>query len=231
MGVLGVRMGVWVVWSVWGCGGPIGVWGCWGSYWCLGVLLLLLGRGCSMWGCRACGGGVAVPPQQLCVCVCLYVCMSVCVYVRLSVCMSVCVCVCGVRRAVSLCGSVLCVALLFLTCWFYALPALCMAAMLYKYVQFCGSVRPPKPSPPQPPTRLYWFPPLITPPPPFPLSLLSDPTARPPSGVRGCGGCSSAPPAWRCSAWRGSREPPAAGGQTPQPPHTHPVGADPVGNP
>ena len=151
MGVLGVRMGVWVVWSVWGCGGPIGVWGCWGSYWCLGVLLLLLGRGCSMWGCRACGGGVAVPPQQLCVCVCLYVCMSVCVYVRLSVCMSVCVCVCGVRRAVSLCGSVLCVALLFLTCWFYALPALCMAAMLYKYVQFCGSVRPPKPSPPQPP--------------------------------------------------------------------------------
>ena len=114
-----------------GAGGSIGVWGCWGSYWCLGVLLLLLGRGCSMWGCRACGGGVAVPPQQLCV--------------------SVCVCVCGVRRAVSLCGSVLCVALLFLTCWFYALPALCMAAMLYKYVQFCGSVRPPKPSPPPTP--------------------------------------------------------------------------------
>ena len=127
MGVLGVRMGVWVVWSVWGCGGPIGVWGCWGSYWCLGVLLLLLGRGCSMWGCR----------------------------------------VCGVRRAVSLCGSVLCVALLFLTCWFYALPALCMAAMLYKYVQFCGSVRPPKPSPPPTPNPALLVPTSNYAPPPL----------------------------------------------------------------
>ncbi|XP_031465098.1 solute carrier family 12 member 5-like [Phasianus colchicus] len=41
--------------------------------------------------------------------------------------------------ALSLAGSLLCLALLFLTCWFYALPALCMAAMLYKYVEYCGA--------------------------------------------------------------------------------------------
>ena len=92
--------------------------------------MFYVGLPCVRW--RCCGA----PTAAVCVC------MSVCLYVCVSV------CVCGVRRAVSLCGSVLCVALLFLTCWFYALPALCMAAMLYKYVQFCGSVRPPKPSPP-----------------------------------------------------------------------------------
>ena len=110
--------------------------------------MFYVGLPCVRW--RCCGA----PTAAVCVC------MSVCLYVCVSV------CVCGVRRAVSLCGSVLCVALL--ACWFYALPALCMAAMLYKYVQFCGSVRPPKPSPPPPPNPALLVPPSnYAPPPPF----------------------------------------------------------------
>ena len=111
--------------------------------------MFYVGLPCVRW--RCCGA----PTAAVCVC------MSVCLYVCVSV------CVCGVRRAVSLCGSVLCVALLFLTCWFYALPALCMAAMLYKYVQFCGSVRPPKPSPPPTPNPALLVPTSNYAPPPL----------------------------------------------------------------
>ena len=189
----------------------------------VGARLFYVGLPCVRW--RCCGA----PTAAVCVCVsvCVYVCLCVCPSVCLYVCMCVCVrCAQGgvsVRlRAVR--GA--------------AVPhLLVLRAAGALHGRHALQIRPvlrvgpsPKAFPPPNP-RLYWFPPLITPPPPFPLSLLSDPTARPPSGVRGCGGCSSAPPAWRCSAWRGSREPPAAGGQTPQPPHTHPVGADPVGNP
>ncbi|NXL92637.1 S12A6 protein, partial [Alectura lathami] len=40
--------------------------------------------------------------------------------------------------ALSLLGAALCLALMFITCWFYALPALGMAAMAYKYLEYQG---------------------------------------------------------------------------------------------
>ncbi|XP_021239084.1 solute carrier family 12 member 4-like [Numida meleagris] len=41
--------------------------------------------------------------------------------------------------ALSLAGAALCLALMFVTCWFYALPALGMAGMIYKYLEYQGA--------------------------------------------------------------------------------------------
>ena len=46
--------------------------------------------------------------------------------------------ICAAYRALSLFGVCLCLALMFMSSWYYAIAALLLAAGLYKYIEYKG---------------------------------------------------------------------------------------------
>ena len=80
-----------------------------------------------------------VPMFVCCVCVCVCVQASLTGGLAIVHCTQVCVCVC-VCRTLSLTGLALCIVLMFVSSWYYALAAIAIAVCIYKYIEYKGSV-------------------------------------------------------------------------------------------
>lgn len=47
---------------------------------------------------------------------------------------------CFPNRALSFLGMSMCLALMFISSWYYAIVAMCIAGMIYKYIEYQGYV-------------------------------------------------------------------------------------------
>lgn len=60
------------------------------------------------------------------------------IFTSLPVTNNACVCVC-IFRSLSFVGLSLCITVMFMTSWYYALLAMLIAGIIYKYIEFRGA--------------------------------------------------------------------------------------------